>query len=95
MEILVKNAADFEVFDFKKFPYPNCEIYGLDGRLPILAKDKDLNLSLPLEGIITYKVASPSFYKDLRNKTLKVRVKIMDRDGNESNFDDSNEFTLK
>lgn len=95
MEILVKNGADFEVFDFRKFPYPNCEIYGLDGRLPILAKDKDLSLSLPLEGIISYKAASPAFYKDLRNKTLKVRVQLMDRDGNMSNIDESNEFILK
>jgi len=94
MELLVKNGADFIKYDFS-FPYPICEVNGLDGRLPILAKDGNFDEKLPLEGSITYKVTSPSFYSTLRNKTLKVRVRIMDRAGNISNEDFSEEFTLK
>jgi len=94
MDVLVKNGSDFNKYDFS-FPYPLCVVDGFNGRLPILAKDGDFSVKLPLEGTITRTVASPSFYSTLRNKTLKVRVKIMDRSGNYSNEDSSDEFTLK
>lgn len=94
MELLVKDGSTFKKFEFDT-PYPNCELYGFDGRLPILAKDGNVSLQLPLEGTITYKVASPSFYSTLRNKTLKLRIRIMDRAGHSSNTNESIEFTLK
>jgi hypothetical protein len=93
VEVWVKNGADFQKYDFNQAPYPDCEIYGLDGRLPILAKDRDVSLKLPLEGVITYKVTSASFGQ-LIGKTLKLWVWIMDRDGNISRKVESKEFVL-
>lgn len=93
VDVLVKNGATFEKFDFLGQGYPRCDIYGLNGRLPILAKGQDLSQELPLEGTITYKITSASF-SPLIGKTLKLQIWIMDRDGNTSNVDVSNEFTL-
>lgn len=93
VEVLYKNGAVFQKFDFLGQGYPKCDIYGLNGRLPILAKDQDLSLELPLEGTITYKITSASF-SPLIGKTLKLRIWIMDRDGNVSNVDESNEFAM-
>ncbi len=94
MDLYVKSGATFNKFNFNQF-VSNCEVHGLNGRLPVLAKDKDFDNKLPLEGTITYKILSTSFYAQLANKTLKVKIRIMDRDGNTSNEDESNEFTLK
>lgn len=93
VDVLVKNGATFQKYEFKQAPYPKCDIYGLNGRLPILAKDKDVSVSLPLEGVITYKVTSSSF-QPLLNKTLKLSICLMDREGNRSKTVESKEFTL-
>ena len=93
IDVYVKNGASFQKFEFNNAPYPNCNIYGLNSRLPILAKDGDVNSKLPLEGVITYKLTSASF-TPLIGKTLKLKIRIMDRDGNESNEDESNEFAF-
>jgi hypothetical protein len=93
ISVYVKNGATFQKYEFNNAAYPNCDIYGLNSRLPILAKDGDVNSKLPLEGIITYKLTSASF-TPLIGKTLMLRIQIMDRDGNLSNIDDSNEFNF-
>jgi hypothetical protein len=89
-DLFVKNGLSSS-----KFEFPNCEIHGLNGRLPILARDGDLSLHLPLKGTITYKVTSSSFYGVLRNETVKLRVQLIDRAGNVSNEAFSNDFTFK
>jgi hypothetical protein len=93
VDLYVKNGVNFSRFEFPDLV--GCEIHGLDGRLPILAKDGDLSVRLPLEGTITYKVTSSSFYGVLRNKTVKLKVQLIDRAGNVSNEDFSNDFTFK
>jgi hypothetical protein len=95
MDIYIKSGNSYDKFNFNSRPYPACEIYGLDGRLPILAKDGDLSAELPLDGTITYKVASASFYSLLRNRTVQLRIRIMDRAGNMSDEAISNDFTLR
>jgi hypothetical protein len=97
VDIEVKGSGSvFTKFNFNNAPYPKCDIYGLNGRLPILAKDGDLSVELPLDGVITYKVTSPSLYSTLRNKTIRLRVWLMDRDGNISSEEgtESDEFTI-
>ena len=94
VDIMVKNGASSFKYEFNNQGYPKCDVYGLNGRLPILAKDGNPDNEIPLEGIITYRVVSASFYRDLRNKTISIRVWLMDRDGNVSNVVESDEFTL-
>ena len=88
-----KSGSDFIPYEYNNAPYPNCDIYGLNARLPILAKDGDVNSKLPLEGVITYKLTSASF-TPLLGKVLRLKIKLMDRDGNISNEDTSKEFVF-
>jgi hypothetical protein len=67
---------------------------GFNGFFNILAAGGDPDLGLPLEGTITYKVASTSIATALPNKVLQLRIRIMDRAGNYSNEVTSNNFTL-
>jgi hypothetical protein len=67
---------------------------GLYGRFDILAKDGDPALGLPLEGSITFRIASNSIASALQNKVLQLRIRILDRAGNYSNEVTSNNFTF-
>ena len=94
IDVDIKNGADYIPFKFNNAPYPNCNIYGLNSRLPILAKDGDVNSKLPLDGVITYKLTSTSF-TPLIGKTLRLRIIVMDREGHKSNNgvpEDSDDF---
>lgn len=95
MDIILINANNGKdtTFVFNRFPYPNCELYGLNGRLPILAKDKDVSVKLPLEGTIVYKITSNSL-APVKNKKIKLKFWILDRAGNVSNVDESDEFII-
>lgn len=93
IDVYTKSGANYTKFKFNNAPYPNCDIYGLNSRLPILAKDGDVNSKLPLDGVITYKLTSASF-TPLIGKTLQLRVWIMDRDGNGSNVILSDDFSF-
>ena len=95
MDIILINGNNGKdtTFVFNRFPYPNCELYGLNGRLPILAKDKDVSIELPLEGTIVYKITSNSL-APVKNKKIKLKFWILDRAGHVSNVDESDEFIL-
>jgi hypothetical protein len=95
LDIILVNASNGRdsVFSFNRFPYPNCELYGLNGRVPILAKDKDVSVQLPLEGTITYKITSTSL-TPIKNKKIRLRFYILDRAGHVSNVDESDEFII-
>jgi hypothetical protein len=67
---------------------------GFYGRFDVLAKDGDPDLGLPLEGTIAFKVASNTIFGALQNKTLQLRIRIVDRAGHYSNEVTSNNFTL-
>lgn len=67
---------------------------GFYGRFDVLGKDGDPDLGLPIEGDLTFRFASTSIFKALKNKTLVLKIKIMDRAGNVSNEVESNEFQL-
>ena len=67
---------------------------GLYGRFDILAKDGDPNTGLPLEGSITFRIASTSIAGVLQNKVLQLRIRIVDRAGHYSNEVTSNNFTF-
>lgn len=67
---------------------------GFYGRFDVLGKDNDPDLGLPVEGILTFRVASNSLFATFQNKTLKLKIRIIDRAGNYSNEVESGEFTL-
>ena len=97
MDIYVKqNNGSFQKFDWtKQFSYPLCVTNGANGRFPILAKDNDLSLSIPLEGTITYRFPSTALLATFGVKTLKLKIRIVDRTFNFSNEIESPEFTLQ
>ena len=67
---------------------------GFYGRFDILAKNGDPELGLPLEGTITFKVASNTIFTALKGKNLQLRIRIIDRAGHFSNEVSSNNFQL-
>ncbi|MBM3176688.1 MAG: hypothetical protein FJZ78_01650 [Bacteroidetes bacterium] len=97
MDIYVKqNDGTFQKFDWsRQFTYPLCVTDGSNGRFPILAKDNNLSLRIPLEGTIRYRFPSTALLATFSIKTLKLKIKIMDRDLNLSNEIETPEFTLQ
>ena len=91
----VKDASgNFNDFDWASFyTYPLCEVVGFYGRFPILSKD--LNQPSPLEGTIQYAMNSAGFNIIFSIKTLRLKVKIIDRALNTSNEIITPEFTLQ
>ena len=91
----VKDAlGKFQDFDWASFyTYPLCEVIGFNGRFPILSKD--LNQPSPLEGTIKYAMNSAGFNIIFSIKTLRLKVKIIDRTLNSSNEIITPEFTLQ
>ena len=91
----VKNASgNFQDFDWDSFyTYPLCEVIGFNGRFPILSKD--LSQPGPLEGTIKYAMNSVGFNIIFSIKTLRLKVRIIDRALNSSNEILTPEFTLQ
>lgn len=97
LEFYVKqNDGSFQKFDWtKQFTYPLCVTNGGYGRFPVLAKDGNLALNIPLEGIIQYRFPSTALLATFSIKTLKLRIRIVDRKFNRSNEVETPEFTLQ
>ncbi|MBK5277245.1 MAG: hypothetical protein JJE09_00115 [Bacteroidia bacterium] len=91
----VKDAlGNFQDFDWASFyTYPLCEVIGFNGRFPILSKD--LSQPGPLEGTIKYAMNSVGFNIIFSIRTLRLKIKIIDRDLNSSNEILTPEFTLQ
>jgi hypothetical protein len=87
VELEVKNNDG----TYYKFEYPGCELNALNGRIPILAKDKDISVKLPLDGTITYKIVSNAL-QQLSGKTLRFKFWILDRAGHASNIQFTRDF---
>lgn len=87
-------TGNFKDFDWDSFyTYPLCEVIGFSGRFPILAKD--LSQPGPLEGTIKYAMNSVGFNLIFSIKTLRLKVRIVDRALNSSNEIITPEFTLQ
>lgn len=67
---------------------------GFYGRFDILGKDNDPDLGLPVEGTLTFRVVSNSLFATFKNKTIKLKIRIVDRAGHYSNEVETREFTL-
>lgn len=95
VEFQVKgNDGSFTTFDPKTiFIYPNCVVNLFNGRFPVLAKD--LGKPSPLEGTIRYSMRSAGFNIFFSIKTLRLKVKVLDRALNVSNEVITPEFTLQ
>lgn len=96
-DIYVKEAGTFEKFDLSRVfgcQPPGLPFYGSFG---ILGIDGNPDLGLPLEGTIDFKAKSNAMFETilLKNKTVKVKIRIVDRAGNFSNEVESNEFIWK
>ena len=91
----VKDASgNFQDFDWASFyTYPLCEVIGFNGRFPILSKD--LSQPGPLEGTIKYAMNSVGFNIIFSIKTMRLKVRIIDRALNSSNEILTPEFTLQ
>jgi hypothetical protein len=91
-----QNNGTFQKFDWtRQFTYPLCVTNGSYGRFPILAKDNNLSLRIPLEGTISYRFPSTALLATFSIKTLKLKIRIVDRDFNFSNEIETPEFTLQ
>jgi hypothetical protein len=93
VDFLVKDPLNPESVDgFVEFDWSKefCQ-QNLDGRFPILA---DPESARPLAGTIRYGMTSIGFKRIFTIKTLKLRIKIRDREFNESNVVMTQEFTL-
>ena len=89
VDFMIKRNGVFEKFDFRaEF---DCSVT-FDGRFPLI-KSGDKNS--PKEGNITYNMQSRFFLAFFENETLKLRIRIVDRAGNYSNFVETQEFTLR
>jgi hypothetical protein len=93
IQFLKKGPTDPEFVEYN-WPlegrqWPECP-ENFNGRFPLVAKDKDT----PMEGTISYAMQSIGFRQHLGNASIKLRVKIRDRAGNESNEIVTPEFTL-
>jgi hypothetical protein len=97
LDLYVKqNNGTFQKFDWtRQFTYPLCVTNGSYGRFPILAKDNNLSLRIPLEGTISYRFPSTALLATFSIKTLKLKIRIVDRDFNFSNEIETPEFTLQ
>jgi len=79
--------------EFRKFDFRNELDCGttFDGRFPRI----NVDTSSPKEGTITYKMQSRFLLAFFENETLKLRMRIVDRAGNYSNWITTGEFTLR
>ncbi|GHM98636.1 hypothetical protein WSM22_01260 [Cytophagales bacterium WSM2-2] len=86
VDVYTKNSnGTYTYFDpALYFPFgQNCVSNFFYGRFPVLSTD--LGKKSPLDGTITYKVASAGLYLIFHNQTLKYRIYIMDRALHKSN----------
>jgi len=91
-----QNDGSFQKFDWsRQYTYPLCVVNGGYGRFPVLAKDGNLSLQIPLEGSIQYRFPSTALLAVFSIKTLKLKIRIVDRDFNTSNEVETPEFTLQ
>jgi hypothetical protein len=85
VEFWVNDGSGFKLFDWEK---EFCTI-SFNQRFPILS-DK----SGPLEGNLEYAMVTSGMKTVFSNKTLKLKIRIRDRDLNNSNAIETPEFTL-
>lgn len=102
VDFLVRDSnGSFKVFDFRKeicvgadyngrFP----QIAGLKKGARIFAGPFTITGISSYKGILNYSMLGSGFKKTFEKKTLKLRIKIYDRELNESNVIETPEFTL-
>ena len=97
MDIYVKQPdASFQKFDWsRQFTFPLCVTDGSNGRFPVFTKGDDLSQKIPLEGTINYRFTSTALLATFSIKTIKLKIRIVDRDFNFSNEIETPEFTLQ
>lgn len=83
--------GNYEIFNWlTDLPISTCGS-PLTLRFPIMS---NLNDSSPLEGTLSYSLASPFIEASFGNEKIKLRIKILDRELNQSNTVFSELFTL-
>lgn len=105
VDFFVKRFGTYEEVDLRALPPGSANANTLcgisfDGRFPCLSSDDNpcgfiQGNDRPIEGIITYDMASGLFLPIFRTDTMKLAFKIRDRALNESNIAESPEFTLQ
>jgi hypothetical protein len=85
VEFWVNEANGFELFDWEK---EFCTT-SFNQRFPVLSDKQS-----PLEGNLEYAMSTSGMKSVFGNKTLKLKVRILDRDLNSSNEIETPEFTL-
>jgi len=88
VEFNVLENGEFRKFDFRQ--EFDCSST-FDGRFPLISDNSDS----PKEGTITYKMQSQFLLAFFENETLNLRMRIVDRAGNYSNWVTTGEFTLR
>lgn len=101
MDIYTKEAipgggSKFVLFDVKTLHnQTDCVLGGFNLRFEVLDKNGDPDPGVPVSGEFVYKYRSSLIFAIFGNKTIKVNLKIVDRDGNYSNIIESNEFAIR
>jgi len=91
VEYLVKQPdGSYEEFDWVLIRENECGI-SMDGRFPLLS---DQDNERPIEGTLRYAMPSTGFSTLFFGDSLKLRVRIQDRDLNMSNTIETPDFTL-
>jgi hypothetical protein len=90
-DLYTKEAGVFVKYNLNDCSFPYGPFYG---RFDVLGKDGNPDLGLPVEGELKFAARSNTIFTSLKNKTLQLRIRIIDRAGNLSNEVISREFTL-
>jgi hypothetical protein len=90
IDFYVLEEGNFRWFNWpQEFPYPNCGTpYYV--RFPLIEGASNG----PMQGTLRYAMVSPGFEFLFSNRTLKLRIRILDRAGNYSNQVEYGPFTL-
>jgi hypothetical protein len=92
VDFYVKRDNSFEKFDWITAPNTGCG-ESVNGRFMPLFDAESANK--PLSGTLTYAIITNGFIPYFRNDTLKLSIRIIDRDLNISNVIETPEFTLQ
>jgi hypothetical protein len=90
-DLYTKESGVFVKYNLNDCAFPFGPFYG---RFGVLGKDGNPDLGLPVEGELTFAARSNALFTTLKNETLQLRIRIIDRAGNISNEVVSREFTL-
>lgn len=90
-DLYTKESGVFVKYNLADCAFPYGPFYG---RFDVLGKDGNPDLGLPVEGELKFSARSNALFTTLKNKTLQLRIRIIDRAGNLSNEVVSREFTL-